>query len=271
MRTLPVALQTYTVRDYAEKDFKGTMQAVKDMGYDYVEMAGLYGLCPCEIKNILDEIGLTVVSAHVPLAELTADMAGTIDKYLTLGCKFIAIPYLDDGLRPGQDGFAKVLADIKEIGKLCYDKGITLLYHNHDFEFVKLDTGEYGLDSMYASVDVNYLQTEIDTCWVKVAGECPACYIKKYSGRSPVVHLKDYVGEKSENMYELIGIDKKVEETEEFAFRPVGYGVQDFPEILAASLESGAQYVVVEQDRSDDCTSLEAAKKSREYLKTLGW
>ena len=271
MKTLPVALQIYTVRDYAEKDFKGTMQAVKDMGYDYVEMAGLFDICPCEIKKILDEIGLAAISAHVPLAALTADMEGTIEIYKSLGCKYIAIPYLGEGSRPGDDGFVQVLADIKAIGKMCYDNGMTLLYHNHDFEFVKLANGEYALDDMYASVEPDYLQTELDTCWVNVGGECPSCYIKKYAGRCPVVHLKDFVGQKSDSMYELIGIDKKVEATEAFAFRPVGYGVQDFPSILEASVESGALYVVVEQDRSDDCTSLEAAKKSREYLKTLGW
>ena len=271
MKTLPVALQIYTVRDYAEKDFKGTMQAVKDMGYDYVEMAGLFGICPCEIKAVLTEIGLTPISAHVPLNELTSDMEGTVETYNSLGCKYIAIPYLGEGMRPGDDGFVQVLADIKAIGAICHAKGMTLLYHNHDFEFIKLASGEYALDNMYSSVDADLLQTEIDTCWVKVAGECPSGYIKKYAGRCPVVHLKDFVGQKSDSMYELIGIDKKVDKTEEFAFRPVGYGVQDFPSILETSVESGALYVVVEQDRSDDCTSLEAAKKSREYLKTLGW
>lgn len=271
MKTLPVALQIYTVREYAESDFGGTMKKIKEMGYDYVELAGLYGLCPCKIKKALADAGLQAISAHVPLNELVDDTDTVIDNYIKIGCKFIAVPYLGEGLRPGEEGFTQVLADIKMVGEKCYKKGVTLLYHNHDFEFVKLDNGEYGLDDMYANVEPNYLQTEIDTCWVKVAGVCPSDYIRKYSGRCPVVHLKDFVGQKSDNMYELIGIDKKADKTEAFAFRPVGYGVQDFPSILAASLESGAEYVVVEQDRSDDCTSLEAAKKSREYLKTFGW
>ena len=44
MKTLPVAVQVYSVRDDAERDFKGTMQKLKEMGYDGVELAGLYGL-----------------------------------------------------------------------------------------------------------------------------------------------------------------------------------------------------------------------------------
>lgn len=50
MKTLPVAVQVYSVRDDAERDFKGTMQKIKDMGYDGVELAGLYGMKPAEVK-----------------------------------------------------------------------------------------------------------------------------------------------------------------------------------------------------------------------------
>ena len=70
---------------------------------------------------------------------------------------------------------------------------------------------------------------------------------------------------------ELIGMEQeKTEAPSTFAFRPVGYGIQDFPPILEAAVESGAQYVVVEQDAWEE-PSLEAARKSRAYLRSLGW
>ena len=271
MKTLPVGLQIYTIRDYAERNFAAAMKAVKAMGYDFAELAGLYGHTPAEIKAALDDAGLKAISAHVPLAELIEDTEKTIDNYIYIGVKSIAVPYLGEGQRPGDEGFDKLLAEIERIGKTAAAKGVTLLYHNHDFEFIKMANGEFGLDYMYSTVGADALQTELDTCWVKVAGECPVGYIKKYAGRCPVVHLKDFVGEKTEGMYELIGINKKAEAKKEaFAFRPVGHGVQDFPAILAAAVESGAEYVVVEQDRWD-CESLEAARLSREYLKSIGW
>ncbi len=62
-----IALQVYTVRDFAEQDFAGTMRKVKEMGYDGVELAGTYDMKAVEIKKILDEIGLELVSAHVNL------------------------------------------------------------------------------------------------------------------------------------------------------------------------------------------------------------
>ena len=34
MKTLPVAVQVYSVRDDAARDFKGTMLKLKEIGYD---------------------------------------------------------------------------------------------------------------------------------------------------------------------------------------------------------------------------------------------
>ena len=71
---------------------------------------------------------------------------------------------------------------------------------------------------------------------------------------------------------ELVGIEGRDEDKEgSFEFRPVGYGVQDFPSILKASEEAGAQWVVVEQDQpSLNKTALECAQMSRDYLREIG-
>ncbi|MBQ8015643.1 MAG: sugar phosphate isomerase/epimerase, partial [Clostridia bacterium] len=144
------------------------------------------------------------------------------------------------------------------------------------FEFVKIGE-EYALDVLYSTIPADLLQTEIDTCWVNVAGVNPAEYIEKYSGRAPVVHLKDFKksGEKLGKLYDLIGIDDEGAEQEEedaFSFMPVGYGVQDMPAILASCENAGAQWVVVEQDSpAKDDTPMNSVKLSREYLKTLSW
>ena len=273
MKTLPVAVQVYSVRDDAARDFKGTMQKLKDMGYEGVELAGLYDMKPAEVKAILEEIGLVPLSAYVPFQELAADIEGTVAAYKEIGMQYIAIPYLMEEDRPGTDKFLENIEIFKKIGEACNKVGITLLYHNHDFEFIKMPNGQYALDYMYDEIPASLLQTELDICWVKVAGEEPVDYIKKYAGRAPVVHLKDFYKEgKPANMYELIGIEtEKKEETGKFEFRPVGYGMQDIPPVLETSVEAGAKWVVVEQDQAYERAPLDAVKLSREYLKTLGW
>ncbi|MBQ7314757.1 MAG: sugar phosphate isomerase/epimerase [Clostridia bacterium] len=266
-----IALQVYSVRQDAEADLKGTLQTIKDMGYDGVEFAGLYGHTPEQVRTWCEQIGLTPISAHVPYPDMIADPEGVLSDYASIGCSYVAIPWLGEEERPGGAGFSEALAHIRTLGAVAKDKGMQLLYHNHDFEFVRLQ-GVYGLDMLYDSVPSELLATELDTCWVNVGGADPVAYLRKYTGRAPVVHLKDFVGTKNEHMYELIGTDEKAPERPgDFEFRPVGHGVQDMPSILRAAEEAGASWCVVEQDSpSLGKTPMECARMSMSYLRSIG-
>ncbi len=267
----PIAIQLYSVREDMEKDFYGTLKKVKEAGYDGVEFAGLFGEKPEDVKKALKELELVPVSAHVPYYDMLSDPENTLKDYKEIGCEYVAVPYLTEECRPGTDGFKDTVEGIRKIGEAAKKLGLQLLYHNHDFEFVKID-GKYALDVLYDTVPTELLKTELDTCWVNVGGENPAAYITKYSGKSPVVHLKDFAGSKGNGpLYKLIGIDDEGEApASTFEFRPVGYGVQDFYSILNASEKAGAEWVVVEQDEpSMNKTPLECAVLSINYLKTL--
>jgi len=273
--SLPVAVQLYSVRDEMEQDFYGTIRKMKELGYDGIEFAGLFGQKPAEIKAFCKEIGIVPVSAHVPYYDMLEDPIGVLSDYAEIGCEYVAVPYLTEECRPGTDGFSATIEGIRKIAEAAKSLGIQLLYHNHDFEFVTID-GEYALDILYSSVPADLLKTEVDTCWVKVAGVDPAEYVLKYSDRSPVVHLKDFVkkGKSAGALYKLIGIESEdaAEEEDSFSFMPVGYGMQDVPAILDACVGAGADWVVVEQDEpAKGATRLESVKQSREYLISKGW
>lgn len=251
--TLPVALQIYSIREDAEEDFAKAMKTVKKMGYDGVELAGLYGHTPEEIRDCLGDINLIPISAHIPYAEFEQDLKGTVNAYKTIGCKYLVVPYLVEEERYGTDRFWQIMSFIPQIADECLKEGMTLLYHNHDFEFEKTADGTYVLDYIYQQIPADQLQVELDTCWVKVAGVDPVEYLKQYEGRCPVVHLKDYTG------------------TLPVEFAAVGYGVQNIPSILEESLKAETKWVVVEQDSHTTNTALEDARLSREYLRSLGW
>jgi len=277
--SLPVAIQVYGLRDLLENTperFKDVMKQVKSIGYDGVELAGLYGLEPSYIKEVLDEIGLIPISAHVAFNEMMADLDKVISDYSIIGVHFLVMPYMVDQYRPGvsPEGFQSFLPLLDEVGKKIHDAGMTFLYHNHDFEFVRLADGRWGYDVMFNSIPHDHLMCELDTCWCDVAtGESPK-FIKKYTGRIPVVHLKDYIKQGNvKNMYKLIGIDSKEaqKDTGYFEFRPIGFGQMIWSPILEASLAAGTEWVVVEQDEHYQMDPLEAARRSREYLKILGW
>ena len=254
MKKWPIALQVFSVRDAAEQDVYETFKRIKEMGYDGVELAGTYGKTVGEIKAILDEVGLELVSAHVGMEDLEDD--ATLGEFAATGMKYIAIPWM---MAPqSEEELQQAIARIRNIGQLCKAKGMQLSYHNHDFEFQKIG-GRYILDAIYEEISEELLQTQLDMCWVNVGGENPLTYLRKYAGRAPIVHLKDFAGKKGDT-----------DPVNAFELRPVGYGLQDVPSILVAAEAVGAQWLVVEQDNpSLNRDSMECAQMSIRYLKTL--
>ena len=160
--SLPVAIQVYSVRKDAEADLRGTLTALRDMGYDGVEFAGLYGHSAAEVRELCRELGLVPISAHVPYVDMLKDPAGVLSQYAEIGCKYVAVPYLSPEHRPGTPNFEYVVEFIGIIAKAAKKLGIQLLYHNHDFEFIRLD-GKYALDILYDTVPAELLATELDT------------------------------------------------------------------------------------------------------------
>ena len=132
---LPIAIQLYSVRDDAATDMRGTLQKIREMGYDGVEFAGLHGHTAEEVREMCQEIGLLPLSAHVPYDEMVADPEGVLGQYAAIGCRYVAIPYLMPEYRPGTPGFADVIRNSAMLGEVAKRLGMTLLYHKHDFGF----------------------------------------------------------------------------------------------------------------------------------------
>lgn len=270
MKKWPIALQLFSVRDDMQKDLEGTLKKLKEMGYDGVELAGTYGMSVAQIKEILDRVGLEMVSAHVMMDEFEADET-LLDAYAAAGIKNIAIPGMD--MPKTQEQMDAVVERIRGHAEKVKAKGITYMYHNHDWEFKRIN-GKYIHESIFEGVSADLLQTELDLCWVREGGEDPIEYLHKYAGRTPVVHLKDFTGHMGAMVYEMVdGKEVCVSPTEEggdFDYRPVGYGKQDIPALVEASEKAGAQWLIVEQDEpSMGKTRMECAEMSIRYLKSF--
>ena len=277
-KKLPIGVQLYSVRTELEKDFYGTLKKVKEMGYHGVEFYGVYyGNSVTQVKRWCTELGLIPFSNHVPYQEMIDDIDKVIAENLTLGVQYIVFPYMAEEGRPGVDveEFKKTVAKLGEVGKKVREAGFQLLYHNHDFEFVEIGDGKVGYDYLFENNARENLQNELDVCWCEYAGYSAAEYLQKYAGGVPVVHLKDYKleGKLSSAPYALIGVNtdnSMKDEGGSFEYRPVGCGQVDMPAVIKAAIESGAQWLCVEQDEpSMGLDRLGGIAKSTEYLRSL--
>lgn len=233
MISFQIGLQLYSIREMAEKDLHETLRRVKALGYDGVELAGLYGHDPKEVRAWMDRIGLSCISAHVPWTDLSKKTEETLDMYQKLGCRYVAVPSIDVSLRT-PEGMRQLAAQTEAVIRACRERGMELLYHNHAFEYQK-DESQVSLLAMLLG-QAEELGAELDLGWVLAAGEDPKAEIEAYAGRVPVLHMKD------------------VEKREPVHFCPVGKGLLPVRALMRAAYKAGTKWLIVEQDNEEPTT-----------------
>lgn len=240
-----LSVQLYTVREALSKDLAGTLAQIKEIGLEYVELAGDYGKSAAEWKEMLDSLGLKVSASHTGIDALKGDLDKVIADTQTLGYKYVVIPWVGEDIRSmGWDEFAR---SIEPIATKLKEAGLTLAYHNHDFEF---QNG--GLDLFYATAPADLVKAQLDLAWVKIGGEDPAAYIRKHADRTPLVHLKDF------------------DPTKTPQWTPAGEGTMDYDSILAACQEAGVEFGSIELDESPEGDEVGSVRKSYEFLSSKG-
>lgn len=273
MGRFKLGLQLYTVADKMKEDMEATLKAVSEMGYECVEFAGYFGKTAQEVRALCDKYNLEIISVHQSLDDIVNNPEETLEYVKTLGIKYYTIPWLGGDQWPEQ--YEELVGKIKKAGAFLKENGIQLLYHNHDFELDVKVGDKFVLDALYSDVSPELLCPELDMCWVHYAACDPIEYVKKYGKVEHLLHMKDFdcLKLKGERVYGLIGeggSDGK-EDVNTFTFRPVGYGRQDVKAILKAAEDTEIFCVIVEQDQHPERSSLEDAKKSIDYIKSLGY
>lgn len=233
-------LQLYSVRDITEKDLKGALQAVAEMGYSFVEFAGFFGHSAEEVKGWLDQYGLTASGTHTGMDALGDDvLEETIAYHKAIGCQDIIIPGTRLETREDVDAF------VDRVGYLIprlREEGIRLHYHNHDQEFRPNRDGLIPEEEMLARTDI---LLEVDTYWAFAAGKDPVAFLQEHKDRIQVIHLKDGKGGDS--------------------CASLGQGIAPVAAVRKAALDLGLAMVV--ESEGLEPTGLEEVKRCIDFLK----
>ncbi|MDY7009798.1 MAG: sugar phosphate isomerase/epimerase [Planctomycetota bacterium] len=249
-----IAAQMYTLREFLKTpgDIARTLAKVKAIGYEAIQISGFGPYDPAEVAKMLEGEGLACVSTHTSLERLIEEPDEFIEEHHLWGCKHTAIASMPKKYH-NPDGVKAFASKADEIGSTLAEAGITLAYHNHNFEFVK-SGGKTWLEIIYENTAPENLKVEIDTYWVQAGGGDPAEWIRKYAGRMPVLHAKDMI----------IGPDGKQR------FAEIGEGNLNWPAILSASKDAGVEWYCVEEDDCYERDPFEALKISLDNLRDMG-
>jgi len=246
-------IQLYTLRDDMPKDPQGVIKKLASYGYTQLEgyegKQGLFWDMPhLDYKKFLDDTGVKMVSAHCNIHD---DFEQKVTQAAEIDMEYLVCPYI--GPQKSMEDWKKVCDLFNSCGEICKKHGIKFAYHNHAYTF-KAFTGMIPHDFVMDNTDSELVDHEMDIYWVVTGGADPIEYLKKYSNRFRLCHVKDRIKDAGD---------------EQKASCDLGTGTIDFPKILNVAKEHGMKYYIVEQERYDGSTPMQSAKVGAEYMQQL--
>lgn len=223
-----IGVQLYTVRDALAADPAGTLKKVRAIGFDEVETAGMAGKTAKEFRALLDGAGLTCASGHVGYADWFQRPEAALDDMAALGAKYAVLAWLEPDQRKNWVDLGKKM---NHWGELCKARGMTMAYHNHDFEFQNTPEG-LPMHLLLEHTDPALVTFELDCYWASVVNHDPVHVLHEHGDRIRLLHVKDKAA------------DGKM--------TPVGQGTIPWAKVFDAGKTAGVTNIFVEHDNPTD-------------------
>ncbi|MBQ7543150.1 MAG: sugar phosphate isomerase/epimerase [Clostridia bacterium] len=257
MQKPKMAIQLYTLRDHIKtaEDFDSTLSRLQNMGVRDVQISAI-GDIPAETqRDILQKHGMQVCVTHKSFDWMLEAPQDVIEHHRIIGCSAIGIGAAPNDARYNTRTVRAFIEKAQRVGKLFRESGMQFHYHNHAFEFHRLD------DHMGCMMDLLLNETDPelfwfipDLAWIRYGGQDPAEFLYKMRGRVKVVHFKDYVFDKD-------GYRK---------FVSLGRGVVDLKACYQAVCELGIPFIAYEQDCDwTDGDPFKSTEESWAFLQSL--
>ncbi|MDW3646915.1 MAG: sugar phosphate isomerase/epimerase [Bacteroidia bacterium] len=250
----PIAIQLWTIRELIEKDAKGSIMKLGEIGYQAVETAFFPDhISIAQGADMIKAAGLKVCSVHVEKPEgderkRILEMAEAYD------CQYmIWHGWPEEPKYKSLEGIRELADQFNEGNAFCKENGLKFGLHNHWWEFEPMEDGSLPFVKLRELLDEDIF-FEIDTYWAKVAGQNPANIVGEFGERAAFLHIKDGPGVWNEAM----------DKDEPDPMVAVGQGAQNFPEIVKAA-KGNTKWMIVELD---NCATdmMTAVEESYAYL-----
>ena len=246
-RKIPIGVQLFSVRNAAQNDLPGTLEAIANMGYEGVEFFGnqYYGRNGAELRKLLDDNGLKCCGTHTGIGELRGDnFPRTAELHLQLGTPFMIVPGTLNELQ-NLEGNQRFVEEFNQIAERAKPLGLYTGYHAHAPDARMVD----GITAWERFFDgtVHDVIHQMDTGNFKSGGGDPYAMIEKFAGRSRTVHLSE------------TGQDRPV----------IGDGIVEWQRIFdLCETVGGVEWYVVEDAREPD--GFDRIERSIIALRTMG-
>ena len=271
-----IMLGTVTGTDTKARE---TLKLVKEAGYDGIELNSfMVNPTPFMVRmltkaagmptgkggnldwvRLIKEADLKVVSLHKDLGSIEKDIqeaAKEAKKFDTSNVVITGMYRFDYRNKAKVDDLCKKL---NELGRQLKEEGITLLYHNHNYEFQKVDEKQTAYDYILANTDPDYVSFELDSYWPTEAGVCALELMNKLGNRMKLYHINDRGTKLQKPMMTPILKSDSCE---------LGYGNMNLEVLCEKALSVGVESVILESHKNwIDNSPVKSLQVSAEFLK----
>jgi len=280
-----IGIQLMMLKEHVqEQGIVPVLERVKETGFEVVEVSQI----PMTEENVAgmeaarERLGIEFAaisaktSAPAGSADLTLekDFDLHVEHARRLGTSMVRIGMMPMAALRSQESFDAFAAEADGYAQRLAAQGISLSYHNHHVEFAKLG-GETLLDQLRHKAP--HLRFEIDCHWVQRGGRDPERTLKDFAGVLDLVHLKDFrialppaavLDAQAAGDQEAFG---RFWQGDIVQFAEIGEGTLDWKPVIEQGIASGAQHLLIEQDRTYGRDIWEALAMSRRHLVSLGF
>jgi len=234
-----IALQLYSLRNEMKDDPVKYHKLISDWGIKNLEGGGTYGMSDFEYEKLLADNNLQIVGVGVEYDQLTKSLQPIIEKAKKYGAKYVTCTWIPHPEGPiSLDAIKVATALFNLTGKELKKDGIEFLYHPHGYEFAPEGKGvvmDYMLEN---AEDFSF---NMDVFWVKMGGGDPVKIMKKYSGKFPMLHLKDRQIGTPGSKEGRVDVESNV---------VLGTGDVGIAEIIKEAKKQGTKYLTIEDESS---------------------
>ena len=252
-----IGLQLYSLREQFKTDVPGTLTLIKKWDIKEIEGGGTYGLPKEEYQKLLIQNNLKMVSVGSDYQQLADHPEEAIKEATSFDAKYVVcfwIPHKGDEFT--FEDIKKAVDVFNKAGKILKEKGLTLCYHPHGYEFRSYGAGTL-FDYLVNNTDARYFNFEMDVFWIKQPGQDPVALLKKYPTRFKMLHLKD-------RKFGTVG--NQLGKAEDSSNVILGQGDVGIAEIMKEAKKIGIKHYFIEDESA---LSVEQIPQSLKYLKSI--
>lgn len=209
--------------------------------------------------RIIRESGMAVPSVHQYLNSIEENPEAAAEEAQTFGARYVTLTGMYRFDYTDTDNVKALAERLNKAGDALAQRGITLLYHNHNVEFCRTGDGRQAYDILVTETNPAAVGFEFDSYWATDAGANAVSVMQRLGNRLHLYHINDRGHrEKGTAMTPIVKMDSC----------ELGTGCMDLEALVAQARAAGVDAVILESHKNwIDKDPIKSAEVSAEFLK----